>query len=586
MSKINRNKLSRGSKLVPEHLNTSLQAASSVVQGGNINEDQLEHNESAFYVHWNIPVIRSSWGETPYNGKIEVPFPFVLPPTQDLWDVSRHSTEKKIVLEEMMFSFDQNANPLAMTDYFDPDELPGLLYDGVAENYTIRLRLYEKTPNIIGEGLVPENMIYQIDLSSLLFGSVKYRNNPVVQSALSIPINPYKTYIMTISFPNGLMQSYSGQTRHAMLPNTNVRFKFLSQLLSADVYSDIYGSNMPTHYGVSPYSPGNTVATWNAGDPIYAEDAGGIPGIQSAIESTDYLAVKGYRGGMDNKSDILPNNSMRDSCGYDVICVPLFQGLEAVRRGMVTDGFERNCLPYVIDPVADPTWTLDRRIVNISSTFIIHHVFCSVSFYANKSVLTAVGSPANNFLWNSFPGTYRFDQALSRDVGVFIGTGIRSDHTDIQQVAYCQMDTAINSKYLVDKIQLVDEKGDPDAWGSVTGATNRIGSPDSELWSVPINYDASRLGFGYSENGPPFFTGQGNIRTKERTNAYDRPFDFGGPPGIVPRTNGQEQWIEVRGKIADPLGLGRYAAGTGHNDIIIGKGGWYVYLIGKRALSF
>ena len=589
MSRYNRNKLSRGTRLVSEHLNTGIRTPSLIVAGGFIAEDQIGPNESSFYVNWNIPVIRSSWGETNYEGKIEVPFPFVLPPTQDNWSDNKHTNEKALVLEEIMFSFDQNGNALAVTDYFDTLELPGLLYDGVGDNYTIRLRLYEKTPFIVSGEMTPENMIYQVDLDAALFNSTKYRSNPVVQSDLTIPINPYKSYIMTLSFPTGLMNTYSGVMRSAMLPSTNVRLKLASQLLRPDMYYDITAQNIPSHLGLSPYVPGNTVTAWSPGDPIYAEDAGGTPGIQTSIESIDYLATKGYRGGLDTKSNVLPNNSIQDFYGYDVICLPLFQGLEAIRRGMITDGYEKNMLPYVLDPSADPTWTLDRRMIHISHPFIIHHVFCSMSFYANQTALQAIGNHASSHYFNAYPGTYRYDSDILREVGVFIGTGIRSEHQDIQQVAYCEMNIA-NSQYLVDKVQLVGEKGNPAAWGSISNKPNyiRADSPDSELWSVPINYDQSRTGFGFDENGPPFFTGQGELLTQSRTNAYDRPFDFGGGAGIVPRTKGQEQWIEVRGKISDTGGLGRYPlpADEGFNDIVIGKGGWYVYLIGKRALSF
>ena len=80
--------------------------------------------------------------------------------------------------------------------------------------------------------------------------------------------------------------------------------------------------------------------------------------------------------------------------------------------------------------------------------------------------------------------------------------------------------------------------------------------------------------------------GQGNLRTKNRITVNDLPYTWGGTKlPDDPKTKGMEQWIEVRGKISDTstwLGdIDKYPQET-----IVSRNGWYVYLVGKRALTF
>ena len=244
-------------------------------------------------------------------------------------------------------------------------------------------------------------------------------------------------------------------------------------------------------------------------------------------------------------------------------------------------------MPYVLDSTSEPKWMIDRRMIHISYPFIVHHVFCSVSFYANMTELLLSGNPANTHNTNTTTGIYRpFDTTISREVGVFIGAGIRSDHYDTQQVAYCAMDNNFRNDYLVDKTQILGINGDTRLYGSVNTNGYRDGAYDTELWAVPLNYGQSRENYGFSENGTPFFMGQGNLRTKNRITVNDLPYTWGGTKlPDDPKTKGMEQWIEVRGKISDTstwLGdIDKYPQET-----IVSRNGWYVYLVGKRALTF
>lgn len=592
MASINRNKLSHGTKLVPQHLNSSISATAEVISTGTIDQGQIGVNKNYFYVHWNIPVARSTWGE--YTNLTETPFPFILCPTQDEFSSQFQTNERKITLEELSFSFDQMENAVAINDYFDPDKWAGQMFNGVNDNYSIRLKIYEKTPELISGSIIPEVLVHEIDITSNLFDAIRSRSNPFLQSDLNIPINPYKTYIITLSFPNGLIHSYTtdGTTvsRHAMMPNINMKAKFKSHLLTPDSLNEIViiPQNVPTiHYGQNQYPPNFTYETWNAGDQITADNG---KGIQKELDKIDYYTVKGYRSGLTDESDIMPNATIKDFYGYDVICVPIFQSLEAIRRGMIYEAQRKDFLPYVTNTATDPDKMMDRRMIHISYPFVIHQVLCSVSFYANKTDLLKVawhGVGTKSF--NTTPGYYRpTGSQLKREVGVFIGSGIRADNYDIQQVAYCQMDETYN-QYRIDRMQTSTERQSENSHGSWKESGGRLNSPDVELWQVPLNWNATRGGYGFTENGAPFFTGQGNLRTKDRQEVYGMPFDFGGAgvPSAEPKTKGMEQWIEVRGSISDPVALGRYNNTHPYlyNETVIGRGGWYVYLIGKRALT-
>lgn len=593
MARINRNKLSHGTKLVPAHLNSSLGDASDQLATSNIEQEQIIPNRNNFYVSWNIPVITSTWGESQYKDYLETPFYFILPPTQDRFSKDYHTKEENIILEEIMFSWDQNANPLAFTDNLDSTAYPALLYDGIADAYTVRVRIYEKSADIVASPLpapqTPENLIYQLDIESSAFLSVKYRNNPLVQSSLNIPINPYKSYILTISFPDGLQKEYTvdeaTQTRTAMLPSTNIRAKFSSKLLPADMDSQIEDQNIPDHDGTNIYQPTINVPTWSPEDYILATDQGGYYGVETAINNLDAYANIGYKGGLNKKSNVSENGVIADMYGYDVICVPLFQTLEQLRRVQFYAGAYKSFAPYISETVLEPSYFMDRRRVHISHPFIIHHIFCSMSFYANKTELLRSGSPAVFNGLDANPGTYRPNAStLSREVGVFIANGIRSDHYDWQQVGYCQMDNSY-SAYRVDRTQLVGVNGNPDAWGSINEFGYRDNAYDAELWSVPINYGSSRTAFGFYENGTPFFTGQSTRMTNTRSNTYSRPFSWGVNTALPPKTKGCEQWIEVRGKISETT-ANEWLGKASDQEIILGRGGWYVYLIGKRALTY
>lgn len=595
MARINRNKLSHGTKLIPAHLNSSLGEASDTLSTAFIEQEQIAPNRNTFYVSWTIPAITSTWGESEYKDYIETPFYFILPPTQDQFSKNYHTKEQNIILEEFMFSWDQNANPLAYTDNLDPTAYPAKIYNGVAENYKVRIKLYEKSTEIVASPRpvtpIPESLIYQLDIESSAFLSVKYRNNPLVQTSLNIPINPYKSYILTISFPDGLQHEYQvgeiQEMHNAMLPSTNIRAKFSSKLLPPDEEADITLQNVPTsNQGINQFNPELPVPNWNPEDYILASDTGGYFGIDTAINNLDAYANQGYKGGLTKKSDVNENAVIRDMYGYDVICVPMFQTLEQIRRTQFYWSQQKDFAPYIDPNNATPKYFMDRRRIHISHPFIIHHVFCSMSFYANKTELLRTGSPADFHGLDLGAGIYRpVPSTLSREVGVFIGTGIRSDHYDWQQVAYCQMDPAYDD-YRVDRTQIIGVTGNPNGWGSINSFGLRDGAYDSELWSVPLNNNATRQNFGFYENGRPFFTGQSQLRTNTRSTCYNLPFTWGGASSSRnPSTRGMEQWIEVRGKISETEELG-WLGIEDDQEIIIGRGGWFVYLIGKRALTY
>ena len=108
------------------------------------------------------------------------------------------------------------------------------------------------------------------------------------------------------------------------------------------------------------------------------------------------------------------------------------------------------------------------------------------------------------------------------------------------------------------------------------------------MMDIPLYGSAanSTLGTGYSSlgvNGKPIFTGSSSSPNATRTDLAD---GVNGAVPVVRPLEGKEQWIEVRWRIKDTVNkFGAAGAGPWINtDIIIGNGGNWVFLIGKKQL--
>lgn len=605
MTVLTRKKLSKGVKLTPEHIDSlsdSLaEALTPDVNGYGFGTENLATKNSRFHMDWYIPTIRSSWGDSPV---LQHPIMFTLPPLQDEFNadyivkevsftsVGFDGIDTRCILDEIMISWDQAQNPAAITDTYDTNS-PGRLVDS-ADSYSFIIRLYEKTPQKIdGFSTEPDRLVWNGSFSGIAVSATGFRNNPFLISNINASIHPYKTYTWTISFTDddGLNPTVQGQERSICLPNFHLKATFKTPLKRHDLLAAT-SSLYPNFPQVERFWPILNTSASVSGSIITADTLSSGSSFNNRYGQYDRLAVNGYAGGLSMKSDYLPNQALRDDFTYDVIVVPLFTGADQVRKSAFIQGDEDKLaiLPFM---QSFPSGTnkdyiktaMDRRIIRLDYPCIIHHVYCAVSFYAPRLYGNQIRIGSSSYMAASEPGLYR--GTIQRSVGVLLGSGIRADNYDYQQVAYAEMNGPGINPNIVDRIQIQGPDGTRDSWGSLSDVGERIGAYDAELWQVPLVGDTARYGHDYSITGYPIFAGQGNRRTKNRNEIVDYPYQYAPSPGSqtlhTPYTQGTEQWIEVRGRIEDPSGFA--FSDDSEEEIILGTTGWYVYLVIKRPLT-
>ena len=604
MAQIKRTKLARGTRLAPAHFNDVPMSASAIVTSSGYTVEQMIPKFSRFHMNWNIPTIRSSWGDNPRK---EHPIIFTLPPMQEEWDenfiIDQKTNENRLIttLEEISISFDQGGNPVSITDTYG-DYSPGMMSDTPAQSYYIAIKLYEKTPTYIDPDVkTPERLIFSQQFDSALF-ITNNRFNPVSLENIGLNLNPYKTYTWTIGFPNGLIHD----GKHSCLPNFNLKATFKTFLRDKDFFQNLGPSpdqwiqNYPVSL-TSSFPPNLNIEPVYPGDLITADATGSTTSGSSYnynLKQLDKLAVNGYVGGLTNTSWPRVDQSIESDRCYDVIVVPLFCGAEQVQRFVYDLGNTGtlDILPFTNTALTSSNYTrtLDRRVIPIDYPFTIHHIYCATSFYAPEALSIPFGNPPTTGSFTD-PGLYRQSADISRSIGVLIGKGVRADGLyTYQQVAYTDMNGDINtvsgSDNLVDRIQIQNKFPLFKTWGSADnfGTFIRDKSYDTELWQVPIvglnkkitSQEKDAVDYWYT--GSPFYTGKSTLTSYDRSLTSDMIGTSS--VGSVPHTSGSEQWIEVRGLIDCPTG---FATGSlsGRKDIILGTTGWYVYLIGKRTLT-
>lgn len=606
MPVITRKKLSKGVKLTPQHIDSLSDSLATTltpdVNGYGFGSENLSTKNSRFHMDWYIPTIRSSWG---YKEQ-QHPIMFTLPPLQNEFDsnftvkeisfssVGVELVDTRCILDEIMISWDQAQNPVAITDTYGT-RTPGLLADA-ADNYSFIIRLYEKTPQKINSSSnEPDRLVWNATFDGIAVSATGFRNNPFLISNINVPIHPYKTYIWTITFTedNGLRPTIDSVVTNICLPNFHVKATFKTPLKSHDLLStssSLY-QNFPE---VDRFWPVLNTSASVTGSIITADTLSSGSSFNDRYGQYDRLAVNGYMGGLSMKSDFQPNQALRDDFAYDVIVVPLFTGADQIRKSAFIQGDvdKLSIMPFMPQLASGSNrdyikTAMDRRIIRLDYPCVIHHVYCAVSFYAPQLSNNEIRISASTSMAGSEPGLYR--GTIQRSVGVLLGSGIRGDNYDYQQVAYAEMNSPGINPYIVDRVQIQGVDGNPDSWGSIDSFGDRTTAYDAELWQVPLVGDTARSGFDYSITGYPVFAGQGNRRTKNRTQIYDYPYQYAPVPGSqtphTPYTQASEQWIEVRGRIEDTAGFANITDPNDAEEIILGTTGWYVYIVVRRPLT-
>ena len=240
------------------------------------------------------------------------------------------------------------------------------------------------------------------------------------------------------------------------------------------------------------------------------------------------------------------DENLTDNAGYKIIAVPMWGNL----RFDITPSVVEANMPYAGTAPCTAMMT-DRRIIPISNNFTVHHVVACANYGKD----------------DKYPATATF----SHNVGVGIGSGLRSDLHTYQEVAYKSWQPyaphgAGILSYGIDKLGVILDDTLQDNW---------------EMVGIPLVEITGQASTNYGQQGKPFFIGQSRFNrvapdgTNVRTNVGEQPAAAGA--GGTPNTAGQESFIEVRWGIQDTAGATNLPAGT----VIAPRYGNWVYIIGK-----
>jgi len=582
MSKIGFKRLSRGVKLLTDHIHAQVQSALTRITSTGFDPSEMESNAGKFRVNVSLGNITPTTFFQTVDGEtlMRSCAAFTLPPPQEAFSTTAvvSPTTPVYILESVGLSMDTQATPF-VTVRAD-GSLSQTEADKAAFNITIQRKPMDVfTGSAITVGSLPAvspemtNVVLSLDYPNILFNSEFNRDNPGIRDNLDTLFDPYSAYLLSVE-----CGSFAESATELRIDSLLVTLQFRTKLLARDTGSSI--QNMPqspdlaaagAQYGQRYINP-ETITTPAAGATIVADKTGTDDGVSGALAKTDVKFLRGLLGGYTDRSRRFGFSNIKNDAAYEVISVPMWsngwycKGAQPAADG---DAVLLEKLPFV---GASPfnALTMDRRLIPIRFPFVVHHViaFCN---YSGK--LTSV--PADKAIdystvnqWSSVAsGT------LTHSVGVGIGTGIRGDLTSSRNVAYAQWTRSTIDQYRISR----NEYRDP---------TNGKSYCQGDLLSIPLVYAAGSPGSGYNstvnaaldDTGPPVFVGQTNSSDLARANMADLP--NGANTALA--QDGYEQYLDVRWGIQQGSLTG--LDGMDNSEVIIGQGGFQVYIIGKKHL--
>jgi len=542
---ITRKLLARGVKLLREHVYDPLDDMATAL-GAAITYDYLKEPMAPVRMTFCIPLLDGDnyVAAATYPGHQCIPF--VLPPTSQFRaDGKTFSGTPELVLDEVQLSFDTKRESAAVQGKsFAADGF--LAYDQDTA-YDLRVSIREKRMRVFDTGApyVPENEVVALELPKELFLNDYAKQNPYLRTGLEKALDPYKTYVLYID-ASGLDRNAGAD--HYALVSLTVSLRFKCRLQNADLYNVTTNpiQNIPTSHLGAKTPAVVTISSPAAGSDIEADTA---TGVQANIEVVDDIFLERLKGGYGEHSDMPVASHISHDAAYDIIPVPMWCFGDAITKANLT-----RC-PYFGGVYTVPT--CDRRVIPIRYPWTLHHVVVATSY-----------------AYRGGPGRAPASANFKTQVGVSIGSLIRSDHVGYQQVAYLEWTPADKTNYMLDAIKAVE------------GLVMSIEAWDYELLHIPMVYPAATyretwpLTSPYNRTGRPIHMARGHNVTDARTNIASAV----GGAAQTPVTLGQEQFIEVRWLFQDTV-LGLNDAGYHNDTVFAGYNGSWVYLIGKKALA-
>ena len=524
---INYKRLTRGIKLLKQHIYDPLTEAADNLTKSGLSIDQYEKENGTFRVTVSVPLT---------NGDGDTSIPFVLPQTQDFWD-QPESVIQGYDLVEITVSQDTRCEPAFITppptSAADPQP-QGAPLVGQAAEYTIMIKDHEIDPTNYDPF---NNEVFTVQVPEIGLLNPYSRLNPFTQSGISVPFRHDRSYLI-------VLKEWIDSPATAMrdIVSLVISLKFKTRLLPRDTGPQAQNN---TVYAGGNYIPqGPTVP---AGNSLIEADSN--DGVNTGFKLIDSIVDSKLLGGLTRVGRNRFGQNLKFDAGYDVIAVPLFGGWGEVFGGPGTTAGNRDyqspeSLPWCTPGIGN-FHTMDRALIPLQYPMVIHHVILAVN---NTSL-------AYRYRTGDGGGAIA-GVSLTHEVGVGLMQGVRSDSVRFNQVAFASWTPATIGNYLIDR-------GDQ--------RRNAAGQHKGSSWDIlscPITVGATGNGSGYVTQGKPFFAAQSDSGTNVRV-----------APGGV--TNGGEQMLDIRWKISDSV---TNTSTWTNNENIIGYRGNWVYLICKKTL--
>jgi len=624
MAKFFRRVLTRGAKLIKDIIYLPLEAYQfDLTTAGSraIEVEQVKAKYAPFRLNLSIPhmgLASNSMRAPNTEGGSSTAIPFMLPPLQDELDfvenvdtgnAPKAGEEAPIVLlDEFSLSFDTRGEPAGIVSNWSGTKPEGssadqgkLCYELISK-YNLTITILEKKP-IWGQAyptnFEPTSIIWtgevvaDIELSS---GYIR-TGNPFVITDIRKAIDPYKSYLLVITAPNMATGLGGADGPLFELVSLEVSMRFLSPLRERD--SGVNIQNIPTrHLGER-----NKLNTWSstgagqhsstarplitatpaAGDDIEANTA---TGVQTSMAVVDEIFRSKIQGGYDFDSEVPNLESLKDSAAYSVIAVPLFNctqygGIALENAAGAPVGY-----PYVTSTAGK---FIDRRYVPIAAPMTIHHVLFTYSW---NPFMTPAGLGWAHTI-REMPAGALAGEELFLDIGVGMGTGARADAYSYEQIARQRLQILTMDRQTTGGVveNWFGAAIDGIRYGTGSLFPTIGGAGDKWLWNHEIHaMDVAPAGGGrpglngMTRQGYPVFVGRSlagvggpaggsPLLANQRTN-----MDDGAPSAAI----GAEQFLEVRAQLSDDNG--DWGTNWKANQMLLGAGGIWVYIIGKTSL--
>jgi len=576
VAKIKPKQLTRGVKLLPEHVYDPLVGSMNQIVSGSLLSSQMEEPRAPCTIYFPIPDFDDLQNE--------VAIPLVLPLPQEYWNLPPSDFElPRYRLETLGLSFDTRAEPATITskDYSRAghDVSSGMIDLDGAQALTLRLTLLEKT---IGTSSNPDvdirnySTIFTKTFDPGLFTGASARTNPVTLNVEDVELSHDKLYMLVLEAP-GFEQGVSKRA----LPSLTLSLKISSVLMRHDSMSR-NDQNYPPGFKPAgwpgdtsfPQDPNNiTPAPDNA--IIAAEVAAEYTPVQSAIELIDDKVRDKLKAGF-NKYSEPPRNPLssfvENDSGWCVMAVPCWGNLgTAVNTQAKAEG-----LPGHSRVAAGLLWhkPFHRSLIPIEHPMVVHHVVAAYNWSDDSLVAANPGVR---------PSGVGYGLDLEMEVGVAISGLGKGDDFAYQQVAGGSFKPNGSDASLIGSSNL----------RFMDSSNTKVHNWD--LYSVPIygSGTPNLSGIGYVPQGCPFYIGQsrsGDTKYHDSDNRSQVADSATGATERNPYTNGAENMIEVRWAISNKGGAGTQDSygNTIYNveagATLLGRYGCWVYIIGKKIL--